>query len=158
MIVSAPATTPRSILPDILNPEFTPSTSTLNKVAAFDFYTNEGGFTTSRALQHMEGIDFSQPVRVVDLPRGTALQQYYVPSRGIGNYFAPPGTTPLQAGLTLEGQSLGIFENSVPVRGLQSFAAPDYIYPPGAVVPGSGAGGGMQYFIPNKSVFIPSSP
>ncbi len=105
----------------------------------------------------MGGIDFSQPVRVVELPQGSVLQQYYLTDPGIGNYFARPGTTPLQAGLKLEGQTLGFFQNTAPVRALQSIAAPDYIYPPGAVVPGLGTGGGVQYFVPNKSVFVPAA-
>jgi len=132
------------------------STVAFNKATAFDFYTKEAGFTESRALQHMEGIDFSQPVDVMTLDEGTNLQQYVRPS-GPGNYFAPIGTTPLESGLTVTDQALSIFKNTEPVTALKSFAAPGYLYPPGAVVPGSGAGGGLQYFIPNKGAFIPRS-
>ncbi len=154
--MSIPRTAPRTVSLNVLNREFTPNAATLNKVTAFDFYTTEGGFAAKRAMDHMGGIDFSRPVRVVELPQGTVLQQYYLADRGIGNYFAPPGTTPLQAGLKLEGQTLGYLQNTAPARALQSFAAPDYIYPPGAVVPGVGTGGGVQYFVPNKSVFVPA--
>jgi len=157
--VSAPRSAPGVVLDLRLasTPTSARSVSLLNKVTAFDYYTGEGGFSVSKAVQHMGGIDFSQPVIVTELPQGTVLQQYFMPARGIGNYFAPPGTTPLQAGLSLQGQELGYFSNTAPVRGLQSIAAPDYIWPPGGVVPGSGAGGGVQYFIPNKGAFAPAS-
>ena len=138
----------------ILNPHFTPNAVIMNKVIAFDFYTNEAGFTASRALQHMGGIDLSQTVNVTTLEMGTALQQYVRPG-AVGKYFAPLGTTPLQSGLSITDETLGVFQNTVPVRALRSFAMPEYIYPPGAVVPGSGAGGGLQYFVPNTSAFVP---
>jgi hypothetical protein len=132
---------------NILNPDFVPNASTLNKVTAFDFYANEAGFNPSVALDHMHGTDFSRSLSVTTLPEGTALQQY-VGAGGPGNYFSPIGTTPLQAGIDATDRSLGAFRNVVPVRAVRSFAAPDYLYPPGTVVPGSGAGGGVNFLFP----------
>ncbi|HVR06580.1 MAG TPA: RHS repeat-associated core domain-containing protein [Thermoanaerobaculia bacterium] len=130
-----------------------------NRALALDFYTNQAGFSEAKALQHMEGIDFTQPVTVEHLDLNTSLQQYVRPDGDLGNYFAPVGTPPLQSGLTVTNQTLGVFQNSTEgVVSLKSIAAPDYLYPPGAVLPGSGAGGGVQYFIPNSSAFTPVPP
>ena len=66
-----------------------------------------------------------------------------------------PSTTPLEAGLKVDGQNLGYLSNNYEVMGLHLFAALDYLWPPGGVVPGSGAGGGMQYFFP-KGIICPN--
>jgi hypothetical protein len=130
------------------------SVEALNHATALDFYTNQAGFSEERALQHIGGIDLSQPVNVTTLDAGTSLQQYVRPGQ-VGNYFAPIGTTPLESGLSVTDQTLTIFQNDSPVTALQSVARPDYLYPPGDIVPGSGAGKGIQYFVPNKATFRP---
>ncbi len=137
----------------ILNNKFTPNFETRNKVTAYEFYTGVGGFSPSRAFQHMDGIDFTQPVVQVTIPPGIVAQQFVGP-RGTGNYFAPIGSSPLQSGIPNLGQYPTLFQSLGDMPALQSFTRPDFIYPPGAVVPGSGAGGGIQYFVPNNRFFI----
>jgi hypothetical protein len=162
---STPALSARPFTPGIvvdrllpMTPSETNSVSLANRATAFNYLTQEGGLSMSKVPSHINAIDLVRPVVITEIQPGTLLQQYVLPTRGPGNYFSPLGTTPLQAGLKLQGQQLGYFSNSMPVRSLQSFAAPDYLYPPGAIVPGSGAGGGIQYFVPNKGAFAPVSP
>lgn len=111
--------------------------------------------TEDVALGHIDGIELSQPVNVVPLDSGTQLQQFVRPNGQMGNYFAPTGTTSLESGLTVTNQSLIQFQSDAPVMALKSTARTDYLYPPGQIIPGSGAGGGTQYFIPNSSAFKP---
>lgn len=139
---------------NVLDAQFTPNAQTLSKVTAYDFYTRQAGFSPSRALQHMEGIDFSRPVTPVTIPYGTTAQQFVGP-RGTGHYFAAYGSTPLQSGIPSLRQSPTLFQSFGDIPALQSFTRPDYIYPPGAVVPGSGAGNGLQYFVPNNGLMVP---
>jgi hypothetical protein len=161
------ASIPRRIIqPNLSEPEIAGAAETaeaegvagmqaLNRTKALEFYIKQAGFSEENALQHIDGIDLAQPVTVTTLDTGTTLQQY-VGARGLGNYFAPVGTTPLECGLAVTDQTLTILKNAQPVQALQSIAKPGYIYPPGAIVPGSGAGGGTQFFIPNKTAFVPT--
>ena len=141
----------------VLNPRFTPNETTTNKVTAFEYLTTQGGRNPDRALQHMAGIDFTRPVSAINIQSGATLQQF-VGKNGVGSYFAPVGTTPLQAGIQPSGQSPTIFQSNGNVSALQSFTLPDFIYPPGRVVPGSGAGNGLQYFVPDRTLLVPSPP
>jgi hypothetical protein len=102
----------------------------------------------------MEGIDFTQPVTPVTIPYGTTAQQF-VGSSGVGQYFSPLGTTQLEAGIGSTGGSPTLFQSMGNIRALESFTAPNYVYPPGGIVPGSGAGGVQQYFVPSNGLFVP---
>jgi len=129
-----------------------------NRALVFDHLTNQAGFSEALAQQHMAAIDFTQPVSLETLDPNTVLQQYVHTGGNLGNYFAPVGTTPLQSGLVVTDQVPGVFQNTESVVALKSVTAPDYLFPPGQIVPGSGAGGGVQYFIVNKNVFVPVTP
>jgi RHS repeat-associated protein len=130
----------------ILNREFNPNSASLRKGTAFDFYTQRAGATADEALDHMRGIDFLRPVEIVRIPEGTLLQQWVHP-KGLGRYFAPPGSTPLQSGISsTRGRTLGFFRAESPVEALRSFNPADWAYPAGFT---PGAGGGLQYFVPN---------
>ena len=109
--------------------------------------------SASKALEHMGGIDFARSVSVVDVPYGTIAQQY-VGSGGVGRYFSGIGASELQVGIKPTGNLPSLFQSMSNTPALRSFARPDYIYPPGAVVPGSGAGNVLQYFIPNTSGMV----
>jgi RHS repeat-associated protein len=138
---------------NVLDPDFTPNVTTLNRVTAYEFYTTKAGYSPERALAHMDYIDFSRPVTPVTIPYGTTAQQF-VGERGPGSYFAPYGSTPLQCGIEPLGQWPTLFQSLGDTPALQSFTRPDFVYPHG-VVPGSGAGGGLQYFVPNKRLMVP---
>jgi hypothetical protein len=75
-----------------------------------------------------------------------ALQQFASPGK-VGQYFAPIGSTALESGLTITDQSPLLFQNDTAVSALQSITRPDYLYPQAAIVPGSGAGRGTQFFL-----------
>ncbi len=137
----------------ILNPHFTPNQTVLNKVTAYDFYTGKAGMSPTQALGHMGGIDFTRSVSVVNVPYGTIAQQYVGPS-GVGSYYSGLGASELQVGIKPTGNLPSLFQTMSDTPALRSFSMPDYIYPPGAIVPGSGAGNALQYFIPNKSVMV----
>jgi len=61
------------------------------QTVARDFYRATTGMNDTRIASHLRGIDFSQPVNIVNIPAGTALTQFNLPGR-VGNYYAPPGT------------------------------------------------------------------
>ncbi|MDA0659332.1 MAG: hypothetical protein O2931_13130 [Planctomycetota bacterium] len=141
---------------NILDNHFIPNTAAGNKLTAFEFYTKEANFSSIRAMQHIDGIDFTRPVTPVTISYGATAQQF-VGARGPGRYFAPVGSSPLQSGIPATGQFPTMFQSIAEVCALQSYTRPDYIYPPGGVVPGSGTGGGLQYFVPEPHFFVPIS-
>jgi len=63
------------------------------------------------------------------------------------------GSTALESGLKVTDQTLVTFRSDSAVTALRSTTRPDYLFPPGDIVKGSGAGGGTQYFIPDPSPF-----
>jgi hypothetical protein len=140
----------------ILDNEFTPNPATQNAVTAYDYYTQQASLPPDGALQHMRGIDFNQPVNPTTIPPGVALEQYVGP-RGPGRYFSLIGATPLQLGIPDRGVPPTLFESVGSVPALQSTTAPDFIYPQG-IVPGSGAGGAVQYFTPSNTLLVPIGP
>jgi filamentous hemagglutinin len=119
------------------------------QVVARQFYA-EAGFSPNQIAGHLQGINFTQPVRSVIIPYGATAQQF-VGRGGVGNYFAPYGTTALQSGVQATGRSLNLFQSMGNIRALESTASP-YVWPTGTV---PGAGGGIQYFVPNKNSFVP---
>ncbi len=116
---------------------------------AQQFYAG-AGFSPNQIAGHLQGIDFSQPVQIVTIPYGATAQQFVGPE-GVGNYFAPYGTSALQSGVDAAGRNLTLFQSMGNTPALQSTVAP-YIWPRG-VTPG--AGGGIQYFVPNKNILVP---
>jgi len=104
---------------------------------ASDFYS-EAGFTTKKALEHMEGIDFSKAVKTTTLKKGTIIQQW-VGENGVGSYFTPlENGANKNLGISYEGRTLKQFTLTEDVKVLKSTAA-DYK---------GNAGGGTQYFNP----------
>lgn len=106
--------------------------------------------SADNALMHMRGIDFSKPVTVVDVPYGTTAQQWAYPGR-MGNYFSTMGETPIRLGIE-QGERVPIlFQSMGQTRALKSTTS-NFMWPSGAT---QGAGGGIQYYVPNKGVFTP---
>lgn len=75
-----------------------------NRSRAIEFYSHNG-FQADDTLAHMRGIDFTQPVEIINLEKGTPVVQYMLPNRTTGNYFAPLGTPGSQLGIYTSGRT-----------------------------------------------------
>ena len=88
-----------------------------------EFYKQHGfGIESTRA--HMQGIDFGHPVEAVTLPSGSQVVQFTLPTQGVGNYFAPVGTSGNTLGIYTSGRAMTLFEASQDITVLKSTAAP----------------------------------
>ena len=121
---------------------------------AYNFYTQQGGFSAARTLGHLQGIDFTQPVTVTHVGPGTNYVQYVL-NGNVGNYFAPIGTPAASLGINPANRIPGLFTPSGFTSALQSTAASvtDTWTVPGE--PFVADGGGTQLFVPNKSTMTP---
>ena len=121
---------------------------------ALDFYA-ANGFSNARAFEHMRGIDFSQPVEVVTLPKGTEVVQYKLPGAPVGKYFSPPEAVGSSVGIYTSGRQRVSFFATRDVRALKSKAAPmvdDYsMAEHGWQI--ETEGGEIQYFTPDNSAW-----
>jgi Flp pilus assembly pilin Flp len=107
-----------------------------------------------RAQSHMQGIDFSQPVEIVELSAADELIQYNVPGQR-GKYFGPRGTAAESLGIDPAGRVLETFRGpDQPILAIRSTAAEieSFVDRNGAVIPG-GRGGGVQYKVPDSGGF-----
>jgi hypothetical protein len=121
---------------------------------AYNFYTQHAGYSADRAMSHLSGIDFTQPVSIVEVQPGTKFIQH-VGARGVGNYFAPPGTPAEMLGINPAGRTPMLFEASEPEIALRSTAS-KVVDTWTEATPFQSEGGGTQFFIPNKSAMTPS--
>ena len=122
---------------------------------AYNFYRTEAGWGASRTLSHLRGIDFTKPVNIATLPARRLMIQYIQPEYGLGNYFANVGTPASQLGINPASRIPVLLQSSSQVRALQSTAKQvlDTWTIPGK--PYLAQGNGIQYFVPNKSIFKP---
>ncbi|HEY8376062.1 MAG TPA: PAAR domain-containing protein [Nannocystis sp.] len=113
---------------------------------AYKFYmAHAGGRVVPSAIwSHLQGIDFSRPVEVVDIG-GETLYQRGVPGAPAGPYFARDPDLPPEA-LGVDGSSepvprdRRVFEfGDAPASALKSVAA---------AIAGAGQGGGTQWVVP----------
>lgn len=127
------------------------------------FY-KELGWPQARIDAHMKGIDFSKPVRVVDLDPAADYGQWQVPGGSKGNYFAPSTESPGRLGISSVGhdpasgavsKTQTIYRLSEPTRALESRAAAIEDSWSNPYATGITQGGGTQYFVHNPSVFVP---
>ncbi len=134
------------------NPRLAPADVSRN--TANDFYKS-AGWQQERIDQHLSGIDFSKPVNVEIIPKGTQVVQYQVPGKPVGNYFAPPGTNATELGINPAGRQPITYVAGENVQVLRSTASPavDTWSTPGQ--PFQTQGGGTQYFVPDPSDFTP---
>lgn len=114
------------------------------------FY-KKAGWPQARIDSHLDGIDFSKPVSVVTIPKGTKVVQYQVPGKQAGNYFAPPGTPATQLGINPTGRVPKTFTATQDVQALRSTASAPLDTWSGK--PFQTQGGGTQYFVPNPGGF-----
>jgi len=117
-------------------------------------YYQRTGWSQDRIDDQLKGIDFNQDVSVTTLHEGDVVTQWVRPGRGVGNYFAPEGTSPDQLGISGEGRVLQSFQVTKDTEVLQSTAAPitDTWSGPGSVAT---QGGGTQWFAADKTAFQP---
>ena len=138
-----------------------PATIAARQSIAQDFYAKQG-WPQGRIDGHLQGIDFTKPVRTTTIPEGTQLSQWQTPGRSLGNYFAPASETPTRLGIAPDAQVPGVgvvpkqqvsYQASGPVSALRSTAAPveDTWSVPGTPI--QTTGGGRQYFVPDPSKF-----
>ncbi len=74
------------------------------RAAATEFYAKQG-VPADAIADHLKGIDFTKPVEVVKIPKGTEVIQYQVPGGRQGSYYAFAGTRPDQIGIASQGKS-----------------------------------------------------
>ena len=145
------ATGARTVVPKIAT-----TTATLvdefaaRQTTAREFY-QAAGWDETRIKAHLQGIDFSKPVEVITLSKGTLVDQYQVSGKAVGNYFSPIGTPPEVRGMDLTNRVQGFFELREDVKVLKSTAQtiPDWLNS-GQVF----RGGGTQFFAPNHTNFL----
>jgi RHS repeat-associated protein len=128
-------------------------TESVGRLTAQHYYES-AGFSPERMATHMAGIDFTHPVAVVTIPQGTQVVQYQSPGRSMGNYFAPPGTSPHSLGIDSSSRVPISYVTTREVSVLASRAANtarNLDLPPNA----RGARGGLQYFSRDLSGFSP---
>jgi len=115
-------------------------------------YYARTGWPEDRIDSHLQGIDFSKPVTVEILPKGTQVVQYQIPGNPVGGYFAPLGTPAEAIGVNPVGRVATVYETTADVAVLQSTAADTSA---NAALPAlaRGSGGGTQYFAADRSLF-----
>jgi hypothetical protein len=123
------------------------------QATAKSFY-QAGGWPEARITSHLEGINFSQPVENITLPRGTQVVQYQIPGNPTGNYFAPVGTSAESIGVNPAGRVTTIYTTMSDVSVLRSTAANTSLNPNLPAL-ARGQGGGVQFFTTNPSAFTP---
>jgi RHS repeat-associated protein len=121
------------------------------QTVARDFYRASTGWDDTRIASHLRGIDFSQPVGVVNIQAGTSLTQYNLPGR-VGNYFAPAGTPANSLGIYTSGlvESSHTFGASTPALRSTAASVIDDWSMSGAGWRIETGGGGTQFFAPNR--------
>ncbi len=134
------------------------------RATAQSFYEKQG-MPAKDIPDHLSGIDFRRPVKVVPLKQGTTVEQMQVPGGRQGNYYTPPGTPATKVGISPKGTdyATGAVVDKVPIRYtttrdvqvLRSTAAPvrDTWSVKGSPV--QTEGGGTQYFSMDKGSFAP---
>jgi hypothetical protein len=114
------------------------------------FYKNTK-WADTKIMQHLDGIDFSKPVEIVSLKKGTLVMQYQIPGRPVGNYFAPLGAKAETLGINPIGRVPSVFEIAEDTAVLRSTAS--------TVIENGNTnnifdGGGIQYFSWDNASFI----
>ena len=122
------------------------------RATALEFYSGTN-WSDSRIANHMAGIDFSNSVEVMTIPANTTLVQYVDPAKGVGNYFAPVGTTASQLGINPAGRTATYFTTITDVKVLRSTAAPIVDTWTNSSQPYHASGKGTQYFTLQPNLF-----
>lgn len=62
------------------------------------------GWPKGRIKSHLDGIDFSKPVELVEIQKGKSLSQFQAPGGNKGNYFAEPSANATELGINPKAQ------------------------------------------------------
>ncbi|TMQ25575.1 MAG: hypothetical protein E6J90_05695 [Deltaproteobacteria bacterium] len=149
---------------------------------AWEFYRSQG-MADERIEGHLRGIDFSRPVEVTKIPKGTLIQQTQPPGAPQGSYYAPPGTEPSKLGISPKGDLRGpdgdtvvghvdkstrLYVTTEDIVVLKSWAAEindtwsmhdvGTSSRDGTPIPFLAEGGGIQYFTTEKPPIQPYEP
>jgi filamentous hemagglutinin len=119
---------------------------------AHNFYRS-AGFSADRAAGHLAGIDFTQPVTRIELVPGTNYLQHQL-NGNMGNYFTTVGTSAEAIGINPAGRVPMLYTPTVSVPALRSIATDILDTWTVPSQPYITHGGGIQYFVPNKGVFL----
>ena len=111
------------------------------------FY-EEAGYSPTKTLDHIKGIDLTKPVSEVTYKKGTQLEQWtYVDEQGnpkMGDYYTIPGTDPTKLGIPLKGRVKTTVVLTEDTKFLKSTTADIPDWRPGET--GTLQGGGTQLF------------
>ena len=127
--------------------------STASRQAVADAAYKATGWSDEKIASHLAGIDFSQPIETMTLPKGTQVVQFQLPGNPTGNYFAPMGTSAESLGINPTGRIANTFTTTSDVSVLKSTAA-STVSNSNLPISVRGVGGGVQYFSPDISVFV----
>ena len=122
---------------------------------ARQFY-QDAGWSNERIANHLQGIDFNQPVDVVRVPQGSQVVQHQIPGSPVGNYFAPVGTPANGLGIYTSGRVGTIFtatEDTTVLRSTASSVNNTWEVPGWNI---QAPGGNTQLFSPNPGAFNPN--
>lgn len=132
------------------------------RTVAADFY-GQTGWNKDRIAGHLTGIDFSKPLEVVVLKKGTVMAQWQSPGAPQGTYYSQINYTPEQLGIGAKGTArvtrevidkrMTLYRIVKDVEALHSIcSAPDDVWSvTGMVQPTEG--GGEQFFSSDASAF-----
>jgi hypothetical protein len=130
---------------------------------AYEYY-KQLGWDKSRIKSHLDGIDFTKPVELVELPINKLTSQYQAPGGKKGNYFAEPNAKATELGINPKAETpLGIVEKTktmyktdqktIVLKSTARTGINDTWSVP-SQKPYKTLGGGTQYFTIDNIVFI----
>lgn len=131
---------------------------------AYEYYKSLG-WAKEKIRSHMDGIDFSKPVELVELPKGKLLSQYQAPNGKKGNYFAEPNAKASELGInpkaelldgTIVDKTKTIYQtndNVIVLRSTAKSGIKDNWSVP-SQPPYETTGGGTQYFTQDNTIFV----
>ncbi|NHZ42951.1 DUF6861 domain-containing protein [Massilia aquatica] len=119
---------------------------------AYKFYA-DAGYSADRAAGHLAGIDFTLPVSLTELTAGKNYLQYPMDGK-MGNYFTTIGTPAETIGINPAGRVPTLYTPTKNTPALQSTAADILDTWTVPTQPYMTQGGGIQYFVKDKSIFV----
>jgi len=132
------------------------------KKVAFDFYKDQG-FSNSDAALHIQGIDFNEPLTVVELKPGQIFQQWQLPITSQGNYYSELRVNPPSLGISpfaldrntgvVVDKLPQVYKVSRPVKALKSTARSIIDTWSNPKEPFEAPGGATQYMTTDKDAF-----
>ena len=129
---------------------------TANGVRSLQQNTDPTSWRDARIQSHIDGIDLSQPVQIVELQPNQLVTQFPQPGAPLGDYFTPPeGINPNTIVINPAGRIPVQYAPDSPTSALRSISADttNNLNLPKNV---RGAGGGTQFLFPQKGNLTPT--